>query len=111
MNPDKLKEIDNLLLEANRLRNLDPEKSLRYSFTVKKISDEIGDKEQLIRAFISIALTYQTTSRFSDALNELNFALDLSKKIGHEMSESDVYSGFGNVYYYLGDYDNSLKYH
>ncbi|HEY6161675.1 MAG TPA: tetratricopeptide repeat protein [Bacteroidia bacterium] len=105
------KDIDKLLAEANRVRNTDPLKSHAIIDQALSIAAEARDEELGIKCGISKALTLQVQSKFSEAIAELNSALLRSKRISSEMSESDACTGLGNVYYYLGDYDNALKYH
>ena len=108
---DIQKEIDKLLAEANRVRNTDPVKSHVILDEAIAIAKKAGDEELEIKCCISKALTLQVQSKFSEALSQLHAALLNSKRIRSEMSESDACTGLGNAYYYLGDYDNALKYH
>jgi serine phosphatase RsbU (regulator of sigma subunit) len=104
-------QLDELLKDATRLRNTDPPRSLALGLQARALAGEMQDDILLVRAFISIALTYQGLSRFTEALSELQAAYDLAVRTKDELCLSDVCSGYGNVYYYLGDYDSSLRYH
>jgi serine phosphatase RsbU (regulator of sigma subunit) len=108
---EALKEIDKLLVEANQVRNKKPGDGMLLAERAREMAVSLGHHASVVRAMLSIVLTHQTQSRFTEALAVLNEAHSLTRHCQDESSESDVCSGFGNVYYYMGDNDRALKYH
>ena len=94
-----IKEIDHCLLEANRLRNKEPKKSINLARSALQIATANELPEHQIRAYLSLALTHQTLSHFPEALHLLATGLQICKTRADELGESDVCSGYGNVYY------------
>jgi serine phosphatase RsbU (regulator of sigma subunit) len=108
---ETLKQIDELLSDANRLRTKSPVKSLHLAQKARSLSDNAALPEQQVRSFLSVALSLQALSRFTEALQVLGEAEQFSHTHANENGLSDIYSAFGNVYYYMGDNDHALKYH
>ncbi|MCC7303385.1 MAG: tetratricopeptide repeat protein [Bacteroidia bacterium] len=104
-------EISEFFQEAMKVRNVDPDRSLLILNKALSIANEAKDGVLEIGCYIRIALTHQASSRFAEAIRVNGQALDKSIEIGNEECISDSYSGFGNVYYYLGDNERALRYH
>ncbi len=105
------KQVDDLLKEAGIVRNTDPARSIALLNQALGISRKNEDRPREVKCHIGIALTHQTSSHFSEALEVLVRALNISIEINNDECISDCYSGFGNTYFYLNDYDRALKYH
>jgi tetratricopeptide (TPR) repeat protein len=70
----------------------------------------LDDQPNIVLAYLNMAQGYDSVYAFHDALECLFKALDLAKKLGHDIFLGRIYLGLGNVYANTQDHKSSTKY-
>ena len=77
-----------------------------------RLNQQLGDAHSLLNSYINLGAIYNRLGLYDSALLFLNEGLRVGKPLEEKGTDdlTDLYNNFGNTYYYLKKYDQSISY-
>ena len=77
-----------------------------------RLNQQLGDAHSLLNSYINLGAIYNRLGLYDSALLFLNKGLRVGKPLEENGTDdlTDLYNNFGNTYYYLKKYDQSIAY-
>jgi len=89
-------------------RDIQPDSGLLYCQRAIALARKLSYKEGLSVAYNNSGVNYLRLSKYYDALENYNLALDIDQKLSDEPGVAAVLGNMGNVYRLLSDFPRSL---
>jgi transcriptional regulator with GAF, ATPase, and Fis domain len=108
---EQQEQIDTLNSQAWKLNRTDPQKAILLGIEVKERSELAGYKNGIAQALKTLGACYTWISKNQESLSSSLAALALLKELGDKTNEAQVNYNIGVNFFYLGDYENALRYY
>jgi serine phosphatase RsbU (regulator of sigma subunit)/tetratricopeptide (TPR) repeat protein len=104
-------KVDELNAQAWEMNRKDPRSSLELAWRAHSISSPAGYKKGIAYALRTIGACHTWLSKNEEAFAYSFDAIAILKELDDKKEEAQVNYNIGTNFYYLGDYDNALKYY